>query len=116
MPDGELTVIVCDARGSIQMTQTRNPEKLRPHSFTQLIELFQEIEKNNEIVVRVFTPFGGVTVRGQELPSLPPSLVSIMSSSRETGIQSFGGEISQRIPTEWAISGYHQLQVKVKGE
>lgn len=116
LPDGELTVIVCDAKGSVEMTGARNPEKLRPHSFTQLIELFQEIEKNNEIVVRVFTPFGGVTVRGQELPSLPPSLVSIMSSSRETGIQSFGGEISHRIPTEWAISGYHQLQVKVKGE
>lgn len=116
LPDGELTVIVCDAQSSIQMTQTRNPEKLIPHNFTQLIELFQEIEKNNEIVIRIFTPLGGVRIRGQELPSLPASLVSIMSSSRETGIQSFPGEISQRIPTKWAISGYHQLQVKVKGE
>ncbi len=114
LPDGELTVIVCDARGSVQMTATRNPEKLKPHSFAQLIELFQEMEKNNEIVVRILTPSAGVTVRGQELPSLPPSVISIMSSSRETGIQSFAGEIFRKIPTKWAISGHHQLQVKVK--
>ncbi len=114
LPDGELTVIVCDARGSIQMTGTINPEKLKPHSFEQLVELFREIEKNNEIVVRILTPFSGVTVRGQELPSLPPSLISIMSSSRETGIESFGREIFRKIPTKWIISGHHQLQVKVK--
>jgi hypothetical protein len=114
LPDGELTVIVCDARGSIQMTAATTPGKLKPHSFEQLVELFQEIEKNNEVVVRILTPFSGVTVRGQELPSLPPSLVSIMSSSRETGVESFGGEIFHKILTKWVISGYHQLQVKVK--
>ena len=116
MSDGEVTIMVCDAAASLQMTGATNPERLKPHSFNQLIELFRTVEKNNEIVVRILLPRGGITVRGRELPSLPGSLINIMSSSRETGVGRLMGEIFSRIPTQWVISGNHQLRVMVKGE
>jgi len=115
-PDGEFTVIVCDANSSIQITEAANPCKLRPNSLEGLLSLFQKLEKNNEIIVRIFTPFGGFMVHGRELPALPSSVINIMSSSKETGIGSFSGEICRRIPTDWIVSGHHQLQIKVKGE
>ena len=115
LPDCELMVTVSDAKSSIQETGARNPEKLKPHSFEQLLELLQETEKNNEVIVRVFTPLGGVSIRGEELPSLPPSMLSIMTSSMETGIRSSAGEIFRRIPTEWVISGTQRLRIKVRG-
>ncbi len=114
LPDGEITIFVCDARNSVRMTAARNPGKHKAHSFDRLVEILQEGEKNNEIAVRLFLPRGGITVQGKELPSLPGSLISIMSSSRETGIGRLTGEISRRIPTRWVVSGCHQLVIKVK--
>jgi hypothetical protein len=114
LPDGEITIFVCDARNSVRMTAAMNPEKHKAHSFDRLVEILQEGEKNNEIAVRLFLPRGGVTVQGKELPSLPSSLISIMSSSRETGVGMLTGEISMRIPTRWVVSGCHQLVIRVK--
>lgn len=116
LPDGKIRLLVCDARNSMQMSQTLNPEKYRPHSFEQLVKTLEESEKNNEIAIRLFLPRSGVTVHGQELPSLPGSLVNIMSSSRQTGVGKLAGEIFKRIPTEWVISGSHQLELTVKRE
>jgi hypothetical protein len=114
LPEGEITLFVCDARNSMRMTAVMNPEKHKPHSFDQLVDILQEGEKNNEIAVRLFLPRGGVTVQGEELPSLPGSIISIMSSSRETGVERLTGEISRRIPTRWVISGCHQLVIRVE--
>lgn len=116
LPEGKITIYVCDAGSSLQMTRAVSPEKNKPHSFEQLIDIMQEVGKNNEIMVKVFLPRSGVLIHGEELPSLPGSLVDIMASSKETGIGHLAGEICRRIQTQWVITGCHQLEVMVKKE
>ncbi|MFQ5675031.1 MAG: SpoIVB peptidase S55 domain-containing protein [bacterium] len=62
-----------------------SPQKFRPKSFEQLTELLKNKRKNNFVFIQVRVRDAGVLVAGQELPSLPPSILSVMNAQKSSG-------------------------------
>lgn len=115
-PDGLLNVIAADAKTIKALEKARAPLKYRPESLSQLIELLQQRQPNNEVVVMVYRSIHGITVKGEELPSLPTSLLSVMTSSKERGQTgpTKGVTLSkERVLTDYFITGSQTLSFRV---
>lgn len=61
------------------------PQKFRPRSFKQLLKLLESRRKNNFLFFQIRELNRGVMVGGEEFPSLPPSILSIMNSQKSSG-------------------------------
>jgi hypothetical protein len=83
---GELTMLVAD--GSTIMTldeQEEGESDLIPRDLTQLIKFLNNLRKNDSLYVRFFRREPGAVVKGEGLPGLPPSILSILKSERKVG-------------------------------
>jgi hypothetical protein len=115
-PDGLARVVVADAKSIKSFEKARAPYALRPETLNQLINLLETRERNNEVVAMIYRIAHGITVGGQELPSPPSSLVSVMSSSKAKGdVGPTKGTVlsKERIPTDYFIVGSHSIDLKI---
>jgi hypothetical protein len=112
-PGSSIQVIVCDAMNSKMLEMTSAPGHFSPSSFEQLIHRFENGERNNNIIVKIRLNRKGLTYMGEDFPSLPNSLLSIMSLSNQSGVTPLRSEIVKRIPTEWLINGKQTINLFV---
>ena len=116
-PDGLARVVVADAKSIKSFEKARAPHALRPETLSQLINLLETMERNNEVVAMIYRIAHGITVGGQELPSPPSSLVSVMSSSKAKGdVGPTKGTVlsKERIPTDYFIVGSHSIDLRIE--
>ncbi|PID60052.1 hypothetical protein CSB45_00760 [candidate division KSB3 bacterium] len=117
---GPLQLFACDATMTSHFDRTRAQAKFFPRTVEQLKERLQERLSTNTVVLFLFQLKPGAVVQGQELPSPPVSMLSLMSSSRtSTGKNSLthGNIIARRmIPTQHAVSGCAVLPLQVDGQ
>lgn len=55
-----------------------NPDKFRPSSFSQLLSILENRRRTNILYIQIREPAAGMTVNGQELNALPPSILDVM--------------------------------------
>ena len=115
-PGSSIQVIVCDAMNSKVLEMTSAPGHFSPSSFEQLIHYFEDGERNNNIIVKIRLNRKGLTYMGEDLPSLPNSILSIMSLSNQSGVSPLRSEMVKRIPTEWLINGKQTINLFVNNE
>jgi hypothetical protein len=60
-------------------------EDLIPRDLTQLIRFINNLRKVDRLYARFFRQEPGVAVKGEGLPGLPPSFLSILRSERKAG-------------------------------
>ncbi|MBT6225863.1 MAG: hypothetical protein HOI47_04300 [Candidatus Scalindua sp.] len=53
---------------------------------------------------------------GEDFPSLPNSVLSIMSLSNQSGVTPLRSEMVKRIQTEWLINGKQTINLFVNSE
>lgn len=82
---GQLSVMVTDGRQLNQLEQRELRRTLQPQSVAQMIRLLNETRRNNRIYVRLLTGTPGAVVNGEALPSLPPSVLSVLEADRSGG-------------------------------
>ncbi|RMH73929.1 MAG: hypothetical protein D6675_01205 [Gemmatimonadetes bacterium] len=116
MEDGVLVVTACDAQSGQEIELQRAPMRLQPHNLEQLIELIQMKDQSNAVIFEVFRLELGATVRGQELPAIPPSMIAVLSGTRQTG--EGGVNLATRVakqvrPTSYRVQGCQFLQIQV---
>ncbi|HHT9117845.1 MAG TPA: SpoIVB peptidase S55 domain-containing protein [Candidatus Hypogeohydataceae bacterium YC38] len=111
-----ITLNVCDSNTSQALERTRAPDKFNPSSFEHLVKIFEKMEPSTNLIIRALLPKRGITYKGQELPSLPPSLLAVMSSSNQSGVNPLMEEIVHREPVEWILDGSHTLSITVIDE
>ena len=80
----------------------------------QLVEKFTEKPSNNQIVARLTLPTSAVSVRGEKLSGLPPTLSSVMQSPRTTGYHSIRDEVKQTETVPYLVSGSQTLNITVQ--
>ncbi|MBP6963465.1 MAG: hypothetical protein KBC96_03565 [Armatimonadetes bacterium] len=80
----------------------------------QLIKKFLEREKNNEMTARVMLPRSAVTIAGEKLTGLPPTIAEAMRSPKATVLGSQREEVKVVVSTEWVITGQQQLMITVE--
>jgi hypothetical protein len=114
--EGIIQVTVCDGARSQAMEQARVPGKFQPTDLDGLLELLEGQDRQTELVARVRLDRRGLTVRGEEVPSLPASVLSVMSSSPDTDSGAAGVDLKVKMETGWVVSGQMQLRIAVKRE
>lgn len=111
LPKSNILISACSPNHSKRLSMERSPGKYKPANFQQLIELINDIEANNEIIIRVLLQKNGISFNGVQFPSLPSSLLYIMSLPKYSGTETLFTEKIFRIKTDWIIEGNQSLLI-----
>lgn len=113
----KIQLLVCDVNMTNFVEAARAMAKYQPQSLAQLIKLLEEQVSQNHIVMSLLQLKPGMVVQGQELPSPPVSMLSLMeTTTRYAGKNSLTrGRILVRkdVPTQYIVSGCTVLELTV---
>jgi hypothetical protein len=115
--NGSVSVMVADGARLMQIEQrdARRPQQ-RPRTVAQIVRVLNESRRNNALYVRVLGSEAGAVVGGEQLTSLPPSVLAVLEGDRSGG--SFSPLQSAtlgewEIETSHAVSGVRTLTVSL---
>jgi hypothetical protein len=117
VPEGRLGLQISDAAASIAWEQRRAPHRFHFQDVGQLLDVLRELERNDQLIVKLVISRSGAVVKGRELPSLPPSALAVLRGSLRGG----GGDmthqevlVEKRLETGSVLSGQVALPVEVR--
>ncbi len=113
VPQGRLTLIVCDSTTDARMESREMPHRFRPEGIAQVLDFFRQRRPNTDLVFRLSFRSSGVALSGREFQDLPDSVVSVLGKQSPTEVSRFAQMLVKREPTEFVIIGRHQLQIHV---
>ncbi len=102
LDDGTYDLLVGDAESRMAMERERAPGLFTPMDYQQMLQALRKSFVGNRIYAVLKKSDQGLTIHGQELPALPPSLRSTFASSSE---RAFIKPISGEFLTEKSIMG-----------
>lgn len=104
---GMIGGVATDQSGTPGGTSVRiGPPPLPPAtSLKQLVEHYLERERNNELVGRLLLPTFTASIQGQKMRTLPPRLLEVMRSPRNSAVRLQPDEVKVAQPTPWVVSG-----------
>ena len=73
LPAGTVQLMVGDGTTMTGMELKRSPSGI-PMDLTTVIRELNKLRRNDRLYVRIFSNQPGVVIRGEEMPSLPPSM------------------------------------------
>lgn len=114
LPGSILNLTVCDATYGQALNLGRSAGKYFPANFEQLVRYVENMERHNNLMVRILLAKKGITYKGEGFPSLPASMLSIMSFSNYSGIGPLFDEVVSRIPMEYVLNGNQTIPLSVK--
>ncbi len=81
-----------------------------------MIRALNKARRNNTLYVKLLGPDAGVVVKGEQLSSLPPSVLAVIEADRNSGSvnplrNATLGE--WELPTDQAVSGTRTLTITV---
>jgi len=82
---GPLNFIVGGGQEISRQEFAQYGKNYKPSSFDQILSLLNSLRSEDRIYVRAFRPEPGLILKGQPLQSLPPSVLSALSSSQTIG-------------------------------
>jgi hypothetical protein len=80
-PPGTLQLVVGDGV-SVSSSDLRRSPGAPPRSVAQIVGDLNSLRRMDRLYLRLLSPSPGAVVRGQELPSLPPSMLAMIRSAR----------------------------------
>lgn len=95
----------------------RRPDAFRPRDASHLVQLLNQVYRNDVLVAELFRETPGLTLDGRELPSLPPSASATLRASASSGHlgPSYGQVLDQiSLPTEYVLEGQLSVELKVE--
>lgn len=107
-PEGVVTLLAGNANFHESWQRSRAPLNFRHKNINQLIKLLQRGERNSDIIMELFVPEPGLTVRGEEFESLPPSVMSVMNTAKQAGDSGYTSATTlqiDRVATDYVIFG-----------
>jgi hypothetical protein len=115
---GILNLMVADGTELMSLDEQEEGNSLIPRDLTQLIRFINNIRKNDHLYLRLYRQAPGLAIKGEGLPGLPPSKLSIIRSERKTGALipiNTSTLLEYELPvTDYMASGLKILQLTVK--
>jgi hypothetical protein len=115
---GLLNLLVADGDELMSLDEQDEGDSLVPRDLSQLIRFINNIRKNDHLYMRFFRNEPGVAIKGEGLPGLPPSMLSILRSRRRTGalipIHSSTFMEYELPPSDYMVAGSKALKVTIK--
>lgn len=116
---GVALLFACDADVTAAIETMRAQAKYTPQDLEQLKRLLQEKVNRNTLVLSLLDLKPGAVIQGQEFPSPPLSMMSMLNSGRRFSGQNSltRGRILARklIGTEYVMSGCSALPIRIDG-
>jgi hypothetical protein len=115
---GPISILVADGSTIMQMDAREEGEDLIPRDLTQLIKFMNNLRKNDHLYMRLFRREAGAVINGEGLPGLPPSILSILRSERDSGsmspIQTLPLMEYEFPSSEYVVTGMKVLNLVIK--
>lgn len=115
---GPILLLIADGVNLMAMDTREQGDDFIPRDLSQLIRFINNIRKNDRLYVRLFRREAGAVVGGEGLPGLPPSVLSIFRSERNTGsmipIQTSAYMEYELPPSDYVVSGLKTLSLLIK--
>ena len=115
---GPISLLVADGTNLMSMDAREQGDDLIPRDLSQLIKFINNIRKNDRLYVRIYRREAGAVVRGEGLPGLPPSVLSILRSDRNIGgmnpIQTSTFMEYELPSSDYLVSGAKTLNLEIK--
>jgi hypothetical protein len=115
---GPISMLVADGTALMTMDAREQGDDFIPRDLSQLIKFINNIRKNDRLYVRIFRNQPGAVIKGEGLPALPPSLLSILRSERNAGgmssIQTSVYMEYELPPSDYVVTGSRTLSLTVK--
>ena len=97
------------------LIQLRAPESTGPvANIGQLVKQFEDKPRNNELVARLTLPTSAISVKGEKLSNLPPTLAQVMQSSHSTGLRTERDEVKVTQTVPYIVTGSQTITVTVR--
>jgi hypothetical protein len=116
-PNGSYTLLVADAATMDAVEQREMRQGFAARDIDHLLRTLNRLRAGNRVYARLTRPGGGAVVGGEYLPSLPGSVLSVLSSPDQgtsvvplPAATVWKGEVA----TDRAVTGWRQIAVAVE--
>lgn len=118
LPTGTVQLLVGDGTTMTGMELKRSPSGI-PMDLKTVIRELNKLRRNDRLYVRVLSNQPGVVIRGEEMPSLPPSMIGLLDTDRASSrnVTSMGSSAvaEYEFPqSKYVIQGQQSLTLTVK--
>lgn len=110
---GSLQLLVADAT-RLTAEDRRQSRGAESQPVAQMIRTFNKARRSNRLYIRLSAPDEGAIVNGEPLTALPPSVLAVLESDRNSGTYSLLRSAIRgewEVPVELAITGSRQLTI-----
>ena len=114
---GRVQLLVGDGVTMTTSDLRRVPQSA-PRDIQQVLRELNKLRKTDRLYVRVISAVPGVVIAGEELPSLPPSMIAIIQTGRSSDRNTSGTRNSvvgefELPPSDYVIEGQRSLNLTV---
>jgi hypothetical protein len=115
-PAGSYSVLVADGVALAQIEQREMRQVFEPRDLDQLIRAINGLRRASHLYVRLLRPDEGAIVAGEYFQSLPPSVLSVLGGSAESGVVPLrtASVWEFDLPTDFAVTGNRLLSLTVE--
>ena len=82
---GNLSIMVSDGSRLAQFERREVRQPVQPRGVSQMIRALNNARKNNRLYVRLLALNDGAVINGEQLSSLPPSVLAVLEADRNSG-------------------------------
>jgi hypothetical protein len=116
-PNGTYTLLVSDA-GTMDAVERREMRQaFTPRDLPQLVRALNRLRASSRLYARLTRPGAGAVLGGEYMPSLPGSVLSVLTSNEQgssvVALQSTPVWSAEQA-TDHAVSGYRQINLSVQ--
>ncbi|MBN2008810.1 hypothetical protein JW960_05655 [candidate division KSB1 bacterium] len=93
------------------------PARFRPTNFDNLVSILNNLRQNNNLYIQLKAIEDGALIGGQELPNLPPTVMTILSEKKNSDTHDKLREsllVEKVIPTDYGVFGGKSISMKMK--
>jgi hypothetical protein len=117
LPPGPITVLVGDSGVVAAEESSFRQGEFTPQNIEQLIQLLNEARPSDRIYYQLARPDEGALYGGRRMPSLPPSILDILTADQTSGEiveirKTILWEDSEHV--EYVVSGEHRIELNVR--
>lgn len=118
LPGGTIQLLVGDGTTLTTTDLRRGPSSV-PMDLKQVIKELNNLRKNDRLYIKILSFEPGVMIRGEEMPSLPPSMAAVINTDRSSSRSVSGTRNStvreyQLPQSKYVIQGQRTLNLTVK--
>jgi hypothetical protein len=118
LPAGPIQLLVGDGT-TVTTTDLRRGALGVPRDLDQVIKELNDLRKNDRLYIKIMSFEPGIVIGGEELPSLPPSMVAVINTDRSSS-RSVSNTRSSTISevelpqSRYVIQGQRSLNITVR--